>query len=88
MGLCIGCFEWVADMKKITVQDRAEKFINELGSMQWEILNIGFPFVNCRKIFPSLHMTLIEYIKRIVLNKSKGYYILAKFVLQILFRIK
>lgn len=31
MGLCIGCFEWVADMKKITVQDRAEKFINELG---------------------------------------------------------
>ena len=56
--------------------------------MQWEILNIGFPFVNCKKIFPSLHMTLIEYIKRIVLNKSKGYYILAKFVLQILFRIK
>ena len=82
MGLCIGCFEWVADMKKITVQDRAEKFINELG--KYAVGN----FVNCRKIFPSLHMTLIEYIKRIVLNKSKGYYILAKFVLQILFRIK
>lgn len=75
-------------MKKITVQDRAEKFINELGKYAVGNFKYWFPFCKLQKIFPSLHMTLIEYIKRIVLNKSKGYYILAKFVLQILFRIK
>lgn len=49
MGLCIGCFEWVADMKKITVQDRAEKFINELGKYAVGNFKYWFPFCKLQK---------------------------------------